>query len=133
MTWLCWQQYSLWRPLQLRQLQLQHAVLAVEYYLQQSLMGSAAGTYLTGLLASQFLSNVPTAMLLAGLTKEADALLLGVNIGGLGTMIASMASVISYKLYAAEHPSQAGKYVRTFLYYNFLGLLLIGGAVYFLL
>lgn len=102
-------------------------------YLQQSLMGSAAGTYLTGLLASQFLSNVPAAMLLAGLTKEADALLLGVNIGGLGTMIASMASVISYKLYAAEHPSQAGKYVRTFLYYNFLGLLLIGGAVYFLL
>ena len=102
-------------------------------YLQQSLMGSAAGTYLTGLLASQFLSNVPAAMLLAGLTKEADALLLGVNIGGLGTMIASMASVISYKLYAAEHPSQAGKYVRTFLYYNFLGLLLIGGAVCFLL
>lgn len=102
-------------------------------YLQQSLMGSAQGTYLTGLLASQFLSNVPAAMLLAGLTKEADALLLGVNIGGLGTMIASMASVISYKLYAAEHPSQAGKYVRTFLYYNFLGLLLIGGAVYFLL
>ena len=102
-------------------------------YLQQSLMGSAAGTYLTGLLASQFLSNVPAAMLLAGLTKEADALLLGVNIGGLGTMIASMASVISYKLYAAEHPSQAGKYVRTFLYYNFLGLLLIGGAVYFFL
>ena len=102
-------------------------------YLQQSLMGSAAGTYLTGLLASKFLSNVPAAMLLAGLTKEADALLLGVNIGGLGTMIASMASVISYKLYAAEHPSQAGKYVRTFLYYNFLGLLLIGGAVYFLL
>ena len=48
-------------------------------------------------------------------------------------MIASMASIISYKLYAAEHPSQAGKYVRTFLYYNFLGLLLIGGAVYFLL
>ena len=102
-------------------------------YLQQSLMGSAAGTYFTGLLASQFLSNVPAAMLLAGLTKEADALLLGVNIGGLGTMIASMASVISYKLYAAEHPSQAGKYVRTFLYYNFLGLLLIGGAVYFLM
>ena len=78
-------------------------------------------------------SDMPAAMLLAGLTKEADALLLGVNIGGLGTMIASMASVISYKLYAAEHPSQAGKYVRTFLYYNFLGLLLIGGAVYFLL
>ena len=65
-------------------------------YLQQSLMGSAAGTYLTGLLASQFLSNVPAAMLLAGLTKEADALLLGVNIGGLGTMIALVGSGFFY-------------------------------------
>lgn len=72
-------------------------------------------------------------MLLAGLTQEADALLLGVNIGGLGTMIASMASVISYKLFAAEHPAQAGRYVRMFLYYNFAGLLLIGTVVYFLL
>lgn len=54
------------------------------------------------------------------MTKEADALLLGVNIGGLGTMIASMASVISYKLYAAEHPSRQENMYCTFLYYNFL-------------
>lgn len=102
-------------------------------YLKQSLLGTPAGTYLAGLLASQFISNVPAAMLLAGLTQEADALLLGVNIGGLGTMIASMASVISYKLFAAQHPAEAGKYIRTFLYYNFSGLLFIGIAVYFLL
>lgn len=99
-------------------------------YLQSSLLGTAAGTYLVALLSSQFISNVPAAMLLAGLTQEADALLLGVNIGGLGTMIASMASVISYKLFVAERPTLAGRYLRTFLYYNFAGLLLIGGLVY---
>ena len=93
-------------------------------------MGTAAGTYLAALLSSQFISNVPAAMLLAGLTQEADALLLGVNIGGLGTMIASMASVISYKLFVAEQPTLAGRYLRTFSYYNFAGLLLIGGLVY---
>lgn len=99
-------------------------------YLQGSLLGTAPGTYLAALVSSQFISNVPAAMLLAGLTQEADALLLGVNIGGLGTMIASMASVISYKLFAAERPQQAGRYVKMFLYYNFAGLILLGGAVW---
>lgn len=102
-------------------------------YLQQSFLGTAAGTYLAALISSQFISNVPAAMLLAGLTQEADALLLGVNVGGLGTLIASMASVISYKLFAAEYPYQAGTYLRTFLYYNFAGLLLLGLLTYALL
>lgn len=105
-----------------------HTSLAL--YLKQSLLGTAAGTYAAGVLASQFISNVPAAMLLAGLTTEADALLLGVNIGGLGTLIASMASVISYKLFVAEHPYQAGTYLRTFLYYNFAGLVLLGALTY---
>ena len=103
---------------------------SIAAYLQSSLLGTGTGTYLAALLSSQFISNVPAAMLLAGLTQEADALLLGVNIGGLGTMIASMASVISYKLFVAEQPTLAGRYLRTFLYYNFAGLLLIGGLVY---
>lgn len=105
-----------------------HTALAA--YVQQSFLGTAAGTYLTGLIASQFISNVPAAMLLAGMTNEADALLLGVNIGGLGTLIASMASVISYKLFIAEHPYQAGTYLRTFLFYNFAGLIILGGITY---
>ncbi|WP_405383813.1 SLC13 family permease [Phascolarctobacterium sp.] len=99
-------------------------------WLRQSLLGTATGTYLAGLGASQLISNVPAAMLLAGLTNEADALLLGVNIGGLGTLIASMASVISYKLFVVEHPYQAGTYLRTFLYYNFAGLFLIGALTW---
>lgn len=101
-------------------------------FLQDNVLDSATGTYLAALISSQLISNVPAAMLLAALTKEAEALLLGVNIGGLGTLIASMASVISYKLFAAEHPYQAGNYLKMFLFYNFLGLLLIGTAVYFL-
>lgn len=101
--------------------------------LQASFLGTAEGTYLVALLSSQFISNVPAAMLLAGLTEQADALLLGVDVGGLGTLIASMASVISYKLFAAEHPYQASSYLRMFLYYNFAGLLLLGGAVYLFL
>lgn len=107
-----------------------HTSLALQ--LKQSLLGTATGTYVAGLLASQFISNVPAAMLLAGLTSEADALLLGVNVGGLGTLIASMASVISYKLFVAEHPYQAGTYLRTFLYYNFSGLVLLGLLTYVL-
>lgn len=99
-------------------------------YLRDNILGSTEGTYLAALVSSQFISNVPAAMLLAGLTREADALLLGVNIGGLGTLIASMASVISYKLFAAEHPYQAGGYLRMFLYYNFLGLIIIGLITY---
>lgn len=102
-------------------------------YLRNNVLGSDLGTYLAGLILSQVISNVPAAMLLAGLTKAADALLLGVNIGGLGTLIASMASVISYKIYTAEHPYQAAVFLKTFTVYNVAGLLLIGVpvAVYF--
>lgn len=106
---------------------------SVVAFLQQSLMRTQAGTYIAAIFASQLISNVPAAMLLAGLTQEADALLLGVNIGGLGTMIASMASVISYKLFASGHPAQAGRYVRTFLYYNIWGLVVNSVLVWLLL
>lgn len=98
--------------------------------IKDSFLGTPQGTYLAALISSQFISNVPAAMLLAGLTEEANALLLGVNIGGMGTLIASMASVISYKLFAAEHPYQAVTYLKTFTFYNIAGLILIGGLVY---
>lgn len=104
-------------------------------YLRNNVLGSDLGTYLAGLLLSQVISNVPAAMLLAGLTNAADALLLGVNIGGLGTLIASMASVISYKIYTAEHPYQASVFLKTFTVYNLFGLVIIGlpVAIYFYL
>ena len=56
-----------------------------------------------GIAASQVISNVPAALLLSGFTRDYAKLLVGVNIGGLGTLIASMASLISYKIYAHHY------------------------------
>ena len=80
-----------------------------------------------GILLSQAISNVPAAMLMSGFTKDFAPLLLGVNLGGLGTLIASMASLISYKLYGALEDSKKGKYLITFTAVNvaFLALLWI--------
>lgn len=67
---------------------------------------------------SQFLSNVPAALLLSGFTENLEGLLVGCNIGGLGTLIASMASLISYKFYANESCADKRKYIRTFTLAN---------------
>lgn len=79
---------------------------------------------------SQFLSNVPTTLLLSGFTENYKELLLGANIGGLGTLIASMASLISYKLYAQTERAQKGKYILTFTVYNVIGLLILLAFTY---
>lgn len=60
---------------------------------------------LAGVLASQVFSNVPASILLSGFTENAEALLIGVNLGGLGTLIASMASLISFKFIQRENVS----------------------------
>lgn len=67
------------------------------------LLKTPLSTYITAIATSQVISNVPAALLLSGFTDNACALLLGVNVGGLGTLIASLASVISFKLYSADH------------------------------
>lgn len=67
---------------------------------------------------SQFLSNVPASLLLSGFTDNIEGLLIGCNVGGLGTLIASMASLISYKFYAGEARSNKRKYIRTFTLAN---------------
>lgn len=80
---------------------------------------------LVSALFSQVLSNVPAALLLSGFTDNFTGLLIGVNVGGLGTLIASMASLISYKLYAQETDAQKGRYMLEFTAYNLVGLLLL--------
>ena len=107
---------------------IQHTEFVV--YLKNSLLGTLAGTYVAATLTSQFISNVPAAMLLAGLTNQADALLVGVNVGGLGTLIASMASVISYKFFTKDYPSLSFTFLQSFSFYNVAGLLLIGLCSY---
>ncbi|MCM1553853.1 MAG: SLC13 family permease [Butyrivibrio sp.] len=84
------------------------------------------------ILASQCISNVPAALLLSGFTSNISGLIVGTNLGGLGTLIASMASLISYKYVAAEVKESGiaggkGKYFRYFTMANicFLALLVI--------
>ena len=81
---------------------------------------------LTGVAASQVISNVPAA-LLSGFTENLSALIIGVNLGGLGTLIASMASLLSYKLIAREESQIKGAYFRYFMVVNicFLAILLV--------
>ena len=92
-----------------------------------SLLSSPLKTYITGIAASQVISNVPAALLLSGFTENGAMLLLAVNVGGLGTLIASMASVISFKLYSAE---QHDNYFAVFTAYNVVLLLVLGIIVY---
>lgn len=80
---------------------------------------------LVGVVASQAISNVPAALLLSGFTSDYKALLAGVNVGGLGTLIASMASLISYKILANKYNEKKGQYFKWFTVVNVLFLVIL--------
>ena len=104
-------------------------VEAVREFLQSLLSGS---TLLTAVGASQVISNVPAAVLLSAFTEDWRALLAGVNIGGLGTPIASLASLITLKLYIRWPGAKVGRFMVVFTAANLLGLaLLLGFKVLF--
>lgn len=101
-------------------------ICAVREVLSQVLNGREL---LISFLCSQMISNVPAAILLSGFTQEYRGLLQGVNIGGLGTLIASLASLISYKFFAAESEQTPaagtrGRYMLTFTIWN-VGMALV--------
>ena len=77
----------------------------------------------TAAAASQIISNVPCAILLSAFTDNVRALIVGTNIGGLGTLIASMASLISYKQICREKPAEKGRYLACFTAANAVFLL----------
>ena len=77
---------------------------------------------LTSALASQVISNVPAAVLLAGFTDDWRGLLLGVDLGGLGTPIASLASLIALKFYLRSRGARPGAFLLRFSLINFAGL-----------
>lgn len=81
----------------------------------------------TSVIASQVISNVPAALLLSGFTEDVQALIVGTNLGGLGTLIASMASLISYKQVAGQIPEEKKRYFGWFTVANvvFLAILLV--------
>lgn len=86
-----------------------------------------------GAALSQVISNVPAAILLSGFTENVRPLLYGVNIGGLGTLIASLASVISYRLYGSSEGAGKGAYLKTFTLYNVIFLAVLYAAALLIL
>lgn len=94
---------------------------AVKFFLQNIILGREM---IIGAISSQFISNVPAAVLLSKFTDNYRELLYGVNIGGLGTLIGSMASLISYKFYAVTEKADNRAYIKEFTLYNF-GLLIV--------
>ncbi len=99
----------------------------------RSTLGSGSSTYFSSILLSQFISNVPCSVFLSRFTSNWHQLLLGVNIGGMGTIIASLASIISYKLFVKENPSSGKKYLYKFSIYNILSLAVFTIFNYFVL
>lgn len=93
----------------------------------------AKNTLLCSAAVSQVISNVPAAVLLSGLTEDWRGLLAGVDVGGLGTPVASLASLISLKCYLATQGRRTGRYLLFFTAANIVGLLLLLPAAALLL
>lgn len=82
-------------------------------------------TLLMSVLSCQFISNVPSAILLSQFTGNYADLLVGVNIGGVGTLIASLASLITFREYVKNNPERTGYYVKMFSAFNFAFLIIL--------
>jgi Na+/H+ antiporter NhaD/arsenite permease-like protein len=82
-------------------------------------------TLLFSILSCQFISNVPSAILLSQFTENYRELLLGVNIGGVGTLISSLASLITFREYTAHNPGKSGYYIKTFSLFNLAFLVIL--------
>lgn len=98
---------------------------ALQTFLSQAMQNRET---LVSALVSQVISNVPASVLLSGFTQQGKALLLGVNLGGLGTPIASLASLISLKAYSKMEHAEIKRYLIIFSVLNFgllVGLLLL--------
>jgi len=95
---------------------------AVSDLLHKLIRGRELGA---GILLSQCISNVPAAILLSSFTDQVTPLLYGVNIGGLGTLIASLASLISYRFYVGTENAHTGRYMKVFTLYNVVFLVIL--------
>ena len=81
-----------------------------------------------GVLTSQIISNVPAAMLLSGFSTNYEAIIVGINIGGFGTLIASMANLISFKILAREFDEFKARYLVVFTVFNVILLVILLGV-----
>lgn len=92
----------------------------------------SAGALPTAVVASQIISNVPAAILLSGFTSQWPALIVGTNLGGLGTLIASMASLITFKAVVSWNPRLKLRYLGIFTVLNIAFLVVLMLLAYFL-
>ena len=83
---------------------------------------------LWGVVSSQFISNVPSAILLSSFSSNYEAIIIGINIGGLGTLVASMANLISYRIVQKEFNELKIRYLVEFTLLNVLFLLILAGV-----
>ncbi|EOH90937.1 SLC13 family permease [Enterococcus pallens] len=88
----------------------------------QRMMSSFLSVLLSSALLSQVISNVPAALLLAPFTNQGSALILGTNIGGLGTLLASLANLIGYKVFASYFPQEKKRLFQLFTLINLVFL-----------
>ncbi len=95
------------------------AYAPISAWLEAQMAGSPM---LVSLLVSQVISNVPACLLLSPFTGDVPALMLGVNIGGLGTLVASLASLIAFRLYGAADGAKKGLFMGVFTGMNLLFL-----------
>ncbi len=84
-------------------------------------------TLLVSAFSCQFISNVPSAILLSQFTQNYADLLVGVNIGGVGTLISSLASLITFREYVKHNPGKTGYYIGMFSLFNFSFLIILLG------
>lgn len=84
-------------------------------------------TLLVSVLSCQFISNVPSAILLSQFTDNYAELLWGVNIGGVGTLIASLASLITFREYTSHNPEKTRYYIKVFTIFNMAFLIILTG------
>lgn len=89
-------------------------------------------TLLTGVISCQFFSNVPTAIFLSKFTQNVKQLLLAVNIGGTGSLIASLASLISFRIFSKEYPNKSKKYLLSFTLINYTFLIILTFVCWFI-
>ena len=95
------------------------------YELAQSLVGGHPLE--VAVASSQVISNVPTTILLSGFCDQWPELIIGTNLGGMGTLIASMASLISYKNVVRQYPDKKGRYLAVYSAVNALFLIVLVG------
>jgi len=99
--------------------------------LVNQLISSNFSTYLGGILLSQFISNVPTTILISPFTSNIESLLLGVNIGGLGTLIASLTNLIGYNVFRTLKKDRSWDYLKLFTLVNGIFLIILAILLWF--